>query len=196
MITHREKYDLPDYSIIDSAKDFEFSVWQPDKLYVVLGRSDSAEESVNKDIEDVDFIVVKRPSGGHSVVLSPKTLVISAIYRTNGIKSRDIFREINTRIISALSDLGVKDLHEKGISDISIGDKKILGSSIFKSRDYVFYHAVLNYSERVDLIQRLLKPPKREPDYRQGRSHIDFVTSIKENGYNFSITQLEKRLLK
>lgn len=194
MIKYKEKYDLKDYSIIESQKEFDFSVWIPESLYVVLGRSDSVEEAVNADVHDIDFCVVKRPSGGHTVVLSPKTIVISAVYRKEGISSKEIFREMNGRIISALQDLGVENLFEKGISDISIGEKKILGSSIFKSREYMFYHAVLNYSEDVEFISKLLKHPKREPDYRNGRSHKDFVTSITSAGYTFSIQELEQKI--
>lgn len=195
MFKIKEKYDLPDFSIVESEKDFDIKIWQPENTYIVLGRSDRAEDAVNFDYSATEPIfVVKRPSGGHTVVVSPKTLVISAIFRDSQIKSKGIFRKMNAHIISVLQTLGVKNLHEKGISDISIGNKKILGSSIYKNPKYTFYHAVLNHSEDVDLIQNLLKYPKNEPDYRKGRSHKEFVTSILEAGYNISINQLANNL--
>jgi len=42
---------------------------------------------------------------------------------------------------------------------------------------------VLNISEPVDTIESYLSHPKREPDYRQGRNHLDFVTSLLREGY-------------
>lgn len=47
----------------------------------------------------------------------------------------------------------------------------------------VFYHAVLNIGETPEFIGRYLKHPAREPDYRIGRKHEDFVTSVRLAGY-------------
>jgi len=189
-----EKYELEDFKITQSEKDFDFNIWIPDNNYVVLGRSDNIEDALKKDVKDVDFFVVKRPSGGHTVLLSPKTVVISVLNRDMKIKSKDIFKEINAAIIDVLENLGVVNLKEQGISDIAIGEMKILGSSIYRNRDYYFYHAVLNYAETADMIEKLLKPPKHEPDYRKGRSHLEFVTSLKNEGYTFSVDELQLKL--
>ena len=189
-----EKYELEDFKITQSEKDFDFNIWIPDNNYVVLGRSDNIEDALKKDVKDVDFFVVKRPSGGHTVLLSPKTVVISVLNRDMKIKSKDIFKEINAAIIDVLENLGVVNLKEQGISDIAIGEMKILGSSIYRNRDYYFYHAVLNYAETADMIEKFLKPPKHEPEYRKGRSHLEFVTSLKNEGYTFSVDELQLKL--
>jgi lipoate-protein ligase A len=49
---------------------------------------------------------------------------------------------------------------------------------------------VINVSEDVSLIERYLKHPKREPDYRKGRKHSEFVTNLKNLGYQIDIPQL------
>lgn len=186
-----DKYNLPDHNIINTAKKFESMVWLPDNLFIILGRSDSFETSVveNEAIKH-QAIIVKRPSGGHSVVLSPKTAVVSMLFTNDEISTKKIFKLANSIIIKSLTDLGVENLSEKGISDICISDKKILGSSIYKKANKVLYHAVINHSENTNLIQKLLKHPKKEPEYRQGRSHKEFVTSIQNQGYNFTILEL------
>ena len=97
---------------------------------------------------------------------------------------------LNDKIMNALSGLGVQNLSMKGISDISIGNKKILGSSIYLRKNTLFYHAVLNISESVDVISKYLKHPTKEPDYRKGRSHKEFVTSLLSEGYTLSAKQL------
>jgi lipoate-protein ligase A len=182
------KYNLPDFEILESNKDFAFSIWQPDKKYIILGRSNNAEDSVfiEKAVND-NIEILKRPSGGETVILSPKTLVISVkLPIDNSLKVHKYFALINEKIIEALQNLGIENLRQKGISDISIGEKKILGSSIYKKPNSIFYHAVLNISESPETLEKYLKHPKREPDYRNGRKHSDFVTSLKNESFEIS----------
>lgn len=73
-----------------------------------------------------------------------------------------------------------------GISDNTISGKKILGSAIYRNKDKLLYHAVLNLSEPASTFEKYLKQPVKEPDYRNGRKYIDFVTSLKDNGYTGS----------
>lgn len=192
-----KSYDLKDYSIIDSEKESDFLIWQPDNTYIILGRSNRmAETSVHLEHAKKNGIkIYKRPSGGEAVILSPKTLVISAkLPLNNEIKTHHYFKLINSSIIDALSEMGISQLGNKGISDISIGVKKILGSSIYRKQKTLFYHAVLNISEPIENISLYLKHPKKEPDYRMGRKHEEFVTSLKIEGYEFSFSELSVRL--
>lgn len=191
------KYNLPDSDLIDvTATDTNWSFWVPDDHYLVLGQSNKAEKSLYLDKVKEDKIkVVKRPSGGESVILTPNTIVISVRLFTEKLENpQTSFRKINNAIIKALENLGVKKLHYKGISDVSIGEKKILGSSIYRKKNLVFYHAVLNISEDISLIGKYLRHPGREPDYRKGRGHGDFVTSIREQGYELNHDQLIKAI--
>lgn len=192
-------YDLEDYSIFHSDKESDFCIWQPDKTYIILGRSNRiAEDSVHvsKALEN-GVEIYKRPSGGEAVILTSDTLVISVkLPIDNSIKTHHYFKLINNSIIAALTELGVKQLGNKGISDISIGIKKILGSSIYRKQKTIFYHAVLNVSEPIETISMYLKHPRREPDYRRGRDHHEFVTSLKQEAYEFTIGELINQLNK
>ncbi|MCK7539718.1 MAG: hypothetical protein MZV63_56820 [Marinilabiliales bacterium] len=49
-------------------------------------------------------------------------------------------------------------------------------------RARLVYHAVLNLGEGTDVFERYLRHPRREPDYRQGRLHSEFVTSLEGGG--------------
>jgi lipoate-protein ligase A len=123
-------------------------------------------------------------------------LVIALKLPTNSLdKIHDAFIVANDLIKSALQKLGVEHIRSRGISDICIGEMKILGSAIYKKPDSVFYHAVLNVSEDVQLIDRYLKHPKREPDYRKGRNHTAFVSSLWEQSYTMDISALKKAIL-
>jgi lipoate-protein ligase A len=187
-----QKYDLKDYSIFESNNDYDYYLWHPDDRYIILGRANNPEASLETDLVEVDNVMVyKRPSGGETVILTPNTLVISVKQKIgNELNTQKYFKEINDKIMDALSTLGVQDLSMKGISDISIGDKKILGSSIYLRKQTLFYHAVLNISESVDVISKYLKHPTKEPDYRKGRSHKEFVTSLSEQGYKLNVKEI------
>jgi len=190
-------YDLPDAELLTgNSSVFQVKVWEPAFLCIVLGQSNHLENSIIIENVQKDGIpVYKRPSGGETVVLSAKMSVISIVKPEKVLKSpRVYFNDYNGKIIRALKTLGIKSLSLKGISDICLGKQKILGSSIYRNKDMVFYHAVLNRAESVELLERYLRHPPREPEYRGGRSHKDFVTSLHAEGYYSTPQEIHKSL--
>ncbi len=189
------KYNLPDISLLEDKNwpDYRFYCWIPDRVYLVLGISNKAEKSVIPEQVAGDNIpILKRTSGGETVILTPYTLVLATTVNTPGfLDPQKFFSEINNRIIERLASTGINNLAFKGISDIAIGNKKILGSSIYRRKNKLFYHAVLNVAEPVETISRYIAHPKREPDYRKGRPHSDFVTSLLAEGYQLEIGELK-----
>jgi lipoate---protein ligase len=182
-------YNFPDQVLLeDKDSEYRWMVWEPGILCIVLGQSNQLEKSVYVDRVAIDGIpVYKRASGGETVVLSPGTLVISILKRVDALRSpRLYFNAYNEKIVQALRILGIKNLSTNGISDICIDNQKILGSSIFRDKDRVFYHGVLNRAESVEVMEQYLKHPGREPGYRHERSHRDFVTSLAQQGYQFT----------
>ncbi len=149
------EYDLQDMELLKEEQHFfHFMVWQPAFVSVILGQSNKAAPSLRMENILKDKVpVYKRPSGGETVVLSPRTLVISILRRGDKLQSPSIyFKAYGQGIIRALEGLGVGDLRGNGISDICIGERKIVGSSIYRNKDLVFYHAVLNVSESTDIL--------------------------------------------
>lgn len=186
-------YNLPDIELLNHPDGKKFHIWQPDKTYIVLGQSNKPETSVKLDIAQNDGVsILKRPSGGESVILTPKTLVVAFLSdQAEYKKPLDFFRNANLNIIHALEKWpGVKGLHQRGISDLSVDNIKIAGSAIYRSKDHLFYHCVINVCEDISLIDRYLKHPQREPDYRKGRSHLEFVTNLEQLGYKIDIPEL------
>ena len=180
-----ESYPLPDSILIDpDTGDTAFMVWKPAETCIVLGSSNKAETAVHIEKAEADGInIYKRPSGGQTVILTTATLVVSIRFFSESLDNpRTYFRKINRLIIAGLATIGISNLSEKGISDIAIGNRKILGSSIYRKKNMVLYHAVLNVSESPEKISKYLKHPVREPEYRAGRDHGDFVTSLLQSG--------------
>ncbi len=191
-------YDLLDAELLeDNTSTYRYMVWEPGFLCIVLGQGSQLDRSIDVEQAAADGVpVYRRPSGGEAVVLSPGTLVVSILKRGDGPRSpRLYFNAYNEKIIQALRGLGIKTLSAKGISDICIGNQKILGSSIYRNKDRVFYHGVLNRTESVDIIERYLEHPLREPEYRDGRSHKDFVTSLAQQGYRFTGEEIRNALI-
>lgn len=167
-------------------------VWQPETACLVLGQSNSVEKSLIVENVISDGIpVTKRPTGGEAVMLTPLTIVITVARTFSAlVHFRDYFRSVNGMIIATLQEFGISGLSMKGISDIALGNKKILGSSMRSTHGRLIYHAVLNVSEDPDLFEKYLRHPCREPIYRTGRSHSEFVTSLKAEGYDIKTEEL------
>jgi lipoate-protein ligase A len=103
---------------------------------------------------------------------------------------------VNERIIEALGGLGVRGLSHEGISDIALQGRKILGSSLYRSRDLVLYQGSLLLHPDLSLMDRYLRHPERQPAYRRGRSHREFVTSLRLAGYPLTASEVVTHLKK
>ena len=185
-------YDLDDAALFSGTGN-GMLVWQPAVTMIVLGQSNTPEMSLIIETVEADNIpVTKRHTGGEAVVLTPRMAVITVAREFRELtSSKDFFRVINGMMLDVLSDLGVKNYGTRGISDITIGDRKILGSSMHRRENRLVYHGVLNISEDPGIFERYLRHPRREPDYRLSRKHSDFVTSLKNEGYSIAYNNIE-----
>jgi lipoate---protein ligase len=197
MSSKKINYTLPDNILLDSSES-KLMIWQPEYPVIVVGQSNKPENYVLMKKALLDRIpVIKRPTGGETVVLTPRMLVISLVLKSIKLPgSKDFFIKINNMLIKELKKSGLTGICYKGISDLAVGEKKILGSSIYRKPGMLFYHAVLNYGESPDYIASYLKHPIREPDYRKGRSHSDFVTTMVAAGITISLPDLMSKLKK
>jgi lipoate-protein ligase A len=81
------------------------------------------------------------------------------------------------RIAHSLHDAG-QPVDVQGLGDLTLGDRKVSGSAQRRLRRYFLVHLSLLYRFPVALVGRYLKNPRRQPDYRAGRSHADFLTNL------------------
>lgn len=156
-------------------------VWRVSRPCIVLGQGNRVLESVNPRAISRDGIsVYRRPSGGQAVLLSSRTVQISIVLIENRLTNPLVhFQRINRFLAEVIEQEVGLYLVPKGISDLATADeRKVLGSSMYRSHGRVAYHGVLNLGEEAALIRRYLLHPPQEPDYRRGRNHEDFVTSL------------------
>ena len=171
-------------------------VYEPQTVIAVLGAAGKPEEDLHLGALSADGIPhLRRRGGGGTVVLSPGQVVLALVTEVeHPFRNREYFGAINDWIILALSELGVRGVQPAGISDLAIGGKKILGSSIYRTRLVLFYQASILVSNDLSLFSRYLAMPKRVPEYRAGRDHESFCTTLVLEGYALGVPDVIEAL--
>jgi lipoate-protein ligase A len=170
-------------------------LWEPERIECVLGAG-TPERDVDLALcAATDVPVYRRRGGGGAVVLSPGNLVITAAYPANlkRFASQWII-PIGEAVVRALQRVGVEGAAVRGLGDVAIGDRKILGASLYANREVALYQGSLLVDSDLSLIPAYLPHPSREPDYRRGRSHLEFVTTLRRTGWTGSIEDLKAAL--
>ena len=137
--------------------------------------------------------IMERRGGGGTVVLSSGvivTVVVGEKKKNDG--ALDIFHRIHDAFIPALCEAGVANATHEGISDLAVNGKKVLGSSLYmgSSTPFYYYQSSLMVSCDLSLLDRYLRHPPREPEYRKGRAHSEFCANLNEFGLSVDIGEL------
>ena len=167
-----------------------YRLYEQKEVCVVMGAGRKAEEDVF--LEHVATVpVLRRRGGGGTVVLSPGQLVLAVVTEVaSPFQNLQYFQAINNWFRLALQPLGVSGIEDRGISDLAIGEKKILGTSLYRRRKILFYQASLLVDNDLSLFERYLRFPSRVPDYRSGRGHLEFCTNLQQQGYPLSVSEV------
>lgn len=169
---------LLDMTLGDGSPRVRVYPWQ--NVAVVIGRG--GKEGVELDMAAIaadQVPVFRRPGGGCAVVLDPGNVIVSvalAMPGLSGIKSA--FAGISTWLAGALARLEIPGVEQVGVSDLAVEDVKIGGSCIYRTRGLLYYSTTLLVDPDLDLVERYLPHPPREPAYRQGRTHRQFMGSL------------------
>ncbi len=173
---------IDDEIIENCHEDLVVKVWIPDAKFVVMGSGNKAETECHSSNCDRDGVpILKRYGGGGTVLLYPGCVVVGIGTWVRRHFHNDIyFRMINEVLIDALADQWpmMAKLQQRGISDLAFNDRKVCGTSMFRSRNYLLYQASLLVEDDLTAISSYLAHPSKEPDYRQGKSHSDFLTTL------------------
>lgn len=169
-----------------------FRFFESQSTVVVLANSNQADKETNLEAcQSLDVPILKRKGGGGTVVLGPGCLILTfSFYAKDIFGNKEYFKKINQLWINALKEVGIQNLSENGISDICCGDKKVAGTSIFRKKHLLVYQGSMLVNPDLKLISQLLAHPSKEPDYRAGRDHHDFLTTLKDLGYQGTATEL------
>lgn len=156
--------------------------WEPQQLAVVLGATGRLHEDVEVAACQADGVTIaRRSSGGGTVVVGPGTLNVAVVLPSDaapGLHAVDRAQQfVLERIAQALRSLG-PPVEVLGLGDLTIGGRKCAGSAQRRLRHYFLVHCTLLYGFPLPLISRYTALPRRQPAYRVGRSHADFLVNL------------------
>ncbi len=129
--------------------------------------------------------VIKRFSGGGTVIVDEQTLFITFIMAKNDLN----IPSFPEPILRWTADIYTKAWDIPGFSlrenDYAIGERKCGGNAQYIKKDRWLHHTSFLWDYTEENMSYLLLPPKR-PAYRMDRDHKEFLTPLK----NHSPTQL------
>lgn len=157
-------------------------IWESPSPAVVIGRSSRAADEVNLEFcREQNIPILRRCSGGAAVVLGPGCLMYSVVLsyalRPQLQPIDEVHRFVLGQNAVALSSAG-PNVTQRGISDLALDDCKVSGNSLRCKRHALLYHGTLLYHFSIDLLAQCLRIAPRQPEYRAGRDHREFVTQL------------------
>ncbi|MFV1966296.1 MAG: biotin/lipoate A/B protein ligase family protein [Pirellulaceae bacterium] len=160
-----------------------FRIWESPQLAAVVGRSSKVRNEVNLEVcSQREIPVLRRCSGGASVLIGPGCLMYAVVLsyeRRPGLRSiEEAHRFVLGRIAAAVAPLVSAEVKLLGTSDLAIRDCKFSGNSLRCRRTHLLYHGTVLYGFPIALIDRCLLTPPRQPEYRAGRAHGQFVANV------------------
>ena len=158
----------------------QLKIYTLDQTVVVLGRGSRPELELDLAACRADGIpVLRRRGGGCSVVVDPGNAIVSTVLPLEGYGSSATYmRSLSAWLMDGLRRLGLGEVGCAGVSDLVLGDRKISGACIYRARGLLYYSATLLVNPEPSLLGRYLSHPPREPGYRAGRGHAEFVGRI------------------
>ncbi len=163
-------------------------LWESPSYAVVLGRSSSANLEANLGACRQNHIpVLRRCSGGGTIVAGPGCLMYAVVLDFDAypqLRAIDLAHNfVLGRLTKALAPL-LSNVAKAGTSDLIIEQKtehaaqKFSGNALRIKRNHLLYHGTLLYNFDLNRIHRLLGSPTRQPEYRNGRRHNEFIANL------------------
>lgn len=145
---------------------------------IVMGISAKPEEVICRPTYLKNPLpIIRRYSGGGTVVVDPSTLFISWIFNNskNNVSPypKEVMKWSYAKIQTLFPSLPIQ-LRE---NDYVIADKKCGGNAQYFIKDRFVHHTSFLWDYNPLLMNYLLFPPK-SPEYRSLRSHAEFLTTL------------------
>lgn len=159
-------------------------VWEPGELFVVVGFANQVQSEADvAACRDGGVPIFRRVSGGGTVLQGLGCLNYSVVLRIEeggplaSVSGANVF--ILGRVRDALNPLVDGEIEMRGQTDLTMAGRKFSGNAQKRKRNALLFHGTLLLNFELGLIEKYLQMPSKQPDYRAGRGHADFVTNLK-----------------
>jgi lipoate-protein ligase A len=158
-------------------------LWALPQYFVVLGYANKSSTEVNLPFcRQYGIPVLRRCTGGGTVLQGPGVLNYSLILRTDGSRPCHSVPATNKFILErhrdALAALACAPVEWRGQTDLAIGGLKFAGNAQRRRRHFLLFHGSFLLHLDMSLLEKALPQPSRQPDYRVNRSHADFLINL------------------
>lgn len=156
--------------------------WEWPGPAVVLGAAGKLAQEVHEEACRCEGVpILRRSSGGGTVLLGKGCLCYSLVLAYDRAPEltevTSSYRYILGLIAQGLS-ARMPGVEPAGTSDLALLGRKFSGNSQQRKRHHLLHHGTLLYDFDLDLVGRYLPSPPRQPEYREHRSHGDFLANL------------------
>ncbi len=160
-------------------------------LAIVMGISTTPDQVVNLPLAIENKIpIIQRFSGGGTVIVDENTLFVTFIFQ----KTTHTFELFPKSILEWCFNIFKQSLNIPAFAltenDFTLEGKKVGGNAQYIKKDRFLHHSSFLWDFENNAMSYLLHPPK-EPSYRKGRNHLEFITKlspyISKNKFNESL---------
>jgi lipoate---protein ligase len=165
--------------------------WESPEYFVVVGYANKVATEVNiSNCKAKQIPIFRRCSGGGTVLQGAGCLNYALILRIaenfslasishanqfimgkNCESIQTLFP--NSQLLTPNSKISIC-----GHTDLTIGHLKFSGNSQRRRKHFLLFHGTFLLGFDLALVEQFLKMPSKQPDYRQTRSHKDFLTNL------------------
>ncbi len=178
--------------------------WEAREHFVVVGYANRVAAEVNVAACEAHGVpVFRRCSGGGTVLQGPGCLNYALVLRIsddnplrNITAANQFIMERNRAAVETLFRsrrreeavfkieanpppyVGGYSLEVRGHTDLTIDGRKFSGNSQRRRRRFLLFHGTFLLNFDITLVNELLPMPSKQPDYREGRAHGDFLVNL------------------
>lgn len=157
--------------------------WEPKDYSVVVGFSNQVAVEANEtECQREKVGIYRRCSGGGTVLQGPGCLNYSLILKIDGNDALQNISSTNCHIMGrhkeVLTGLLGKDVRVRGHTDLALDGLKFSGNAQRRKRRALIFHGTFLLEFDLAMVEKFLPMPSRQPDYREGRSHGEFLMNL------------------
>ncbi len=157
-------------------------LWDPPEFAIVLGASRRLADEVFQAVRDSGEVpILRRSSGGGTVLVGPGVLCATVIMPEDaapGLSRVDLAHSYVLEQIAAALRRALPAVDVLGSGDLVIEGRKFGGSAQRRLQNWFMVHCSILFDFPIERISRYLKMPPRQPEYRAGRSHANFLVNL------------------